>query len=68
MTNTSKEKLLKTGWVLYRKLNSKGKYGIMQCKELGVWSMLNSYDTKTPRDMQLEMIDGLDNTIVLSND
>ncbi|MDR0207052.1 MAG: hypothetical protein LBI45_07345 [Bacteroidales bacterium] len=69
MTKQSKEKLLKAGYVLIRTRditakNGKTAYAIMQCKEFGCWTVLNSYTTKTPRDKQLKMIDGLDNTIV----
>ena len=73
MTKQSKEKLLKAGWTLYRKRDIPGKcgrtnYAIMQCKNFGVWTMLNKYDTKTPRDKQLKNIDELDNTIVEFDD
>jgi hypothetical protein len=69
MTGQSKEKLLKAGYVLYRKRDIPGKKGetkfaIMQCKKFGRWTVLNSYDTKAPRDRQLKNIDELDLAIV----
>jgi len=73
MTKKSKEKLLKAGYVLYRKREIPGKkgnvkYAIMQCKEFRFWTVLNSYPTKTPRDKQLKNLDDLDNTIVEYDD
>ena len=73
MTKKSKEKLLKAGYVLLRTREITGKdctvkYAIMQCKEFGCWTVLNSYPTKTPRDKQLKNLDDLDNTIVEFDD
>lgn len=69
MTKQSKEKLLKAGFMLLRTRNITGKdgkikYAIMQCKDFGSWTVLNSYDTKTSRDKQLKNCDEIDNYIV----